>query len=359
MSLGKDLASIRKSQNLTLEDIQNATKIPLHILKSIEDGRIFSDFEENTTYIRSFVRSYAKALKIEDDAIIQALDEKQAGTYSGSLLSEGQQENIDDTFDAEDEDVTDDEYPQPTTPPQKNRPADKTPEPKTTISAESDGVDWANLGHSYNPGRKSSRMWMAAIVVLVIVGLGTAAFFFGDALWGDDTEDPVEEVADDATQDELPPAPADTADINNETLVPANQGDSEADADSTVRNQGNLAALGDTLTVSVYAAYGQLEPVRVTSDFNGQTNPFWVEQGVAHMFDFRDTLMVRGQYSRLLLLFNGHVIENPRQNYFSPENDAIMITRSVLSQDEYLAPAPEEFPLEVGPPDSVSYLIRF
>ncbi|HBQ61515.1 MAG TPA: hypothetical protein DD671_18375, partial [Balneolaceae bacterium] len=102
-----------------------------------------------------------------------------------------------------------------------------------------------------------------------------------------------------------------------------------------------------------------LEPVRVTSDLNWRTNPFWMEEGEAYNFDFSDTLLVRGQYSRLLLLFNGHVIENPRQNNFSSSFNSILLTREVLDQPRYLAPPPEEFPLEIGAPDSTIYRIRY
>ncbi len=84
-----------------------------------------------------------------------------------------------------------------------------------------------------------------------------------------------------------------------------------------------------------------------------------MEQGDAFNFEFRDSLLIDGQYSRMLLLFNGHIIENPRQNYFDETFDAILITRSVVNQPEYLEPAPAVFPLEVGPPDSTEFVIRF
>ena len=74
MSLGKDLATIRKGLGLTLEEIQNAIKIPTHILKSIEDDSIYDSEEHNTTYIRSFIRSYARGLKIDDDKVVAALE---------------------------------------------------------------------------------------------------------------------------------------------------------------------------------------------------------------------------------------------------------------------------------------------
>src|SRR6056297_2691190 len=86
-SLGRDLAHIRKEQELSLEDIYETTKIPVRILRSIEDDSIFDDFENNATYIRSYVRSYAKALPIDEKQIIYALDKVAKNDYSGSLQS--------------------------------------------------------------------------------------------------------------------------------------------------------------------------------------------------------------------------------------------------------------------------------
>ncbi|PNW27845.1 UNVERIFIED_CONTAM: hypothetical protein BEN50_21225 [Euhalothece sp. KZN 001] len=93
MSLGKDRESIRKRKNITIEDVQNAIKIPLDILTSIEDDSIFSDTNRNKTYLRSFVRSYAKLLKIDDEDIVRALDEVEAGTYSGNIFPESKQDS--------------------------------------------------------------------------------------------------------------------------------------------------------------------------------------------------------------------------------------------------------------------------
>ncbi|HCI71511.1 MAG TPA: hypothetical protein DHV30_13330, partial [Balneola sp.] len=62
MSLGSDLETIRKEKNLSLEDIFEVTKIPVHTLISIEKDTLFKSSSESKTYLRSFVRSYAKAL---------------------------------------------------------------------------------------------------------------------------------------------------------------------------------------------------------------------------------------------------------------------------------------------------------
>ena len=87
-AIGKDLSKIRSHLGLSIQDIQHYTKIPVSTLKSIENGKIFNHPDENQTYVRSFVRSYARALKIDDDVMIKALDQNEAGTYSHLLLED-------------------------------------------------------------------------------------------------------------------------------------------------------------------------------------------------------------------------------------------------------------------------------
>src|SRR5690625_1562173 len=85
-SLGKDLVKIRTHLGLTIQDIQYATKIPVHTLAKIEDDTIFDQSEEGTIYIRSFVRSYGRALNINESLMIEALDQYEAGTYQNLLI---------------------------------------------------------------------------------------------------------------------------------------------------------------------------------------------------------------------------------------------------------------------------------
>lgn len=86
MSLGSDLETIRKEKNLTLEDIFEITKIPVHTLNSIEKDTLFKSSSESKTYLRSFVRSYAKALKISDAHILTALESTENDTYDHDLI---------------------------------------------------------------------------------------------------------------------------------------------------------------------------------------------------------------------------------------------------------------------------------
>jgi cytoskeletal protein RodZ len=360
MSLGKDLASIRKGQNLTLEDIQNAVKIPLDTLQSIEDDSIFDDSYKNKTYVRSFVRSYAKELKLNDDDVVQALDEVEEGTYAGSILRDstdqpesftpsGSREDVEETVQEEHEKTSKESF----------TPLSNSNKPKITATPPADeSFEWADLGNKFSTASKSSRIWIIAVSVILILGISGAGYYFlGDFENNPENEQTAQqlpEFPDDNNETVLPPTPADTTSANSNVLP---QQDTETPEQAATSLQ--ISELGDTLTVAVYAAYGQLEPIRVTSDLNWTTNPFWMEEGEAYNFDFRDTLLVRGQYSRLLLLFNGHVIENPRQNYYDPSYNSIMITRDVIDQSQFLEPAPIDFPLEVGAPDSIIYRIRF
>ncbi|MEX2600807.1 MAG: helix-turn-helix domain-containing protein, partial [Balneolaceae bacterium] len=87
-SVGQDLAIIRKQKGHSLEEIHRVTKIPMRTLLRIESDAIFDDTEENPTYVRSFIRSYAKALYIPDDKIVNALDQRQSGNYNNLLLDD-------------------------------------------------------------------------------------------------------------------------------------------------------------------------------------------------------------------------------------------------------------------------------
>ena len=65
---GGDLQKLRKAVDVKLEEIQYITKISASVLTAIEENR----FEElpPVTYLRSFLKSYAKILQIDPQKII-------------------------------------------------------------------------------------------------------------------------------------------------------------------------------------------------------------------------------------------------------------------------------------------------
>ena len=349
-SLGNDLASIRKQQDLTLEDIHRITKIPTHILKAIENDTIFTDFEENKTYIRSYVRSYAKALKLDDGEVVQALDDFEVGIYSGRLLGR----DIGEHTDKHEAPPPPEEPEPPKETPERDRksdmvhdhapkPAAKRPalknrqehvEPPPSVSS----VDWHDMVMKFTPLQKPSRMWLGIVIILLLVAAVVLFWFYRnnpDLLSRGDA------------------APETTQNISQPAVVPDSL---QLNLTDTQESQvaGQTTALSDTLRMLIYAAYGKLEPVRVYTDVMGELNPYWIEEGDAVAFEFADVIGIRGQYSRMELLVNGHPLENFRQRFYRPDTTMVVIERNVFENDRrWLQPPPDSTELGFVPPTRI------
>ena len=366
MSLGNDFTTIRKGKNLSLEDIFEVTKIPVHTLKSIENDTLLKSSTETITYLRSFIRSYAKALKIPDAHILTALKATEDDTYDHDLIKLVDPESFPESYSVK-KDTVEIENPKTIEPEglkadtyqeeiqsSEEKVVKSELEKKDSVAPTVDTINWADMSKKVYASPTNSKLGLLLIVILIIGGLGAASFFYGGDLLSmfssEENSTPQETVdgPDNTSQDPFAIID-DSTSTNNENLV---------------ENEGlntTPTSLPETLTVTLYAAYDKLEPVRVTSDLNGRTNPFWMNQGEAYYFDFKDSLRVRGQYSRFLLMYNGNVINNPRQNHFDPNFDSIVLTREALNTPQYLQNSQNSFPenLGIAPPDSIVYRIEF
>lgn len=85
-SLSKDLISIRKHRKISINDVFEKSRIPVNTVESIENGSIFNEFAHNRTYLRGFLRTYARTLGIRDEDMSEALDHYEKGTYKGFLV---------------------------------------------------------------------------------------------------------------------------------------------------------------------------------------------------------------------------------------------------------------------------------
>lgn len=362
-SLGNDLASIREELGKSIEDIHQSTKIPLRILQSIEEDSIFTSLEENTTYIRSYIRSYAKALKIDDDDIVRALDQLESGRYTGFLLT-GEDAASKKAFahDPEDEPAEKD-------PEKKKEEKAKEKKKDTAPKSETDSdmvhdhapagdagyedsarhqripdppsvtsVDWADMGRKFTPLQTKSRMWIGFVFIFLIIA-GTVGFFIYQYQFQGEGQGPSGQ-----SQNSQEAIPSDSLHLNLSTPA-SNPNDAAGQAEQAAE------ALSDTLTLVIYAAYGKLEPVRVYTDVMDSLNPYWIEQGEAFTFDFVNNMRLRGQYSRMVLMLNGHVIENFRQNFYNPETGMLVIERSYFENDDrWLQPPPDSLQIDAPPP---------
>jgi hypothetical protein len=339
-SVGKDLAAIRQHLGYTVDDIHAITKIPINTINSIEKGSIFTSGEENPTYVRSFVRSYARAIKISDDLVVKALDQQNYGNYNHLLLNKYPELMPSGTvLSAEDEDST---APPVAEPDNENEAVANIKDPSTYTSTPEpptvSTVNWADMGQRFNVIDNRPPVWLIGAAIILIVALASGYFIINSDLFLSDE--------DNSTIVSPPIDPPESPILNLDVNEP--------------EQTEEPAILDGTLYLTLYAAYDVLDPVRVWSDLKPRIDPYWMDRGQAYNFEFRDTVRVSGQYTRMLLFVNGNLIENPRQNHFNSTAGAIEITRSFLESDpKWTSEVPLELPPNAVPPDSVVNRPRF
>lgn len=369
-SLGNDLAAIREEKGISIEQIHNATKIPVHILNAIEDDSIFSELDQNATYIRSYIRSYAKQLDIDEERIIRALDQVEIGTYSGLLqedyegpLPKFQSRHQDTGEDDEDEkpeqkkEAKDSRQPKKEEPeaeadeivrPQQTRPATGPPKPRAPEASRQQpssekptiqSVDWVDMGKRFKPLKSQTPMRIGIAVIAILIASAGIIYYLSR-----NSEPSATSTKEEAAATTTEAIQADSLQIN---LANPQEAD---DSVQGLQNQP-LESLSDTLGLVIYAAYEKLEPVRVYTDLMGSLNPYWIELGEGVRFQFVNTIRIRGPYGRMELLLNGHLIENFQERFLNPESGLVEIDREVFEGDsKWLQPPPDSLGLSVPDP---------
>lgn len=460
-SIGKDLATIRLYLKWTLEDLHKVTRIPLETLKRIENSTIFEDPNENSVYVRSFVRTYARALKLDDELTTTSLDLQEKGEYNGELLepfsdidrktaphplgsesgdspgwrsgkpaqdremsSEGPETDrskadesktdAPETTDHRDteqkqEKASESQTGEPSDPKQPGDPASESPSQgretgdtpdsgkedpsgpsetpdksgrledgsrqagstrdksdpsvsKPTASPSNANqpsagkstppkrkerdIDWVKMGHQINQQkRKSPNRAIGIIGTVLLLAIGIYIIFWTDLI-------PDQFGLPEPSESEIAqPTETDGPDQNLSLgLADASNGQESMDSEAPTE----ASTLDETLYLTIYAATDRLDPVRVWSDLKPRIDPYWLEQGTAYNFEFRDTIRVRGTYGNMLLFLNGHRIDNPRQEHYNPNENSVELTRSFFSSDPaWSREQPLDLPDGTAEPDSI------
>jgi transcriptional regulator with XRE-family HTH domain len=84
---GLDLKSLRESKNITIAEISAQTRINPKFISNMEAG-VF-DFQPDT-YIRSFLREYAKSINEDEEQIVNDYIKAKSGFYSKKRISKDQ-----------------------------------------------------------------------------------------------------------------------------------------------------------------------------------------------------------------------------------------------------------------------------
>jgi len=84
-TFAEDLKYFREKKNLTLKDVALDTRLNMSVLESIETG----DFTfQPQTYIRAFLRQYAKSIGLNPDEILKDYEQAKNGRYSTKRMPE-------------------------------------------------------------------------------------------------------------------------------------------------------------------------------------------------------------------------------------------------------------------------------
>lgn len=375
-SIGKDLAAIRSNLELTIQDIQYATKIPVSTLTAIENDSIFEMQDEGKTYIRSFIRSYGRALKIQDEILIKALDQFEAGNYNHLLLQHDQDltkksdsekadpgtNSIQEEYSSTEENVADNskshselsdteitskgtsetDQPSEHSITEELQPKANTAPKVTATSVSASGepdiknVDWANLGQKFSKEKSKAPTWLISLIILLLVTAGGFYLLHAFGFFSSDSES------------------ANEVSVTGNQNAPGSLSLDVHEPEERAPDQEIGATLEDILYVTIYAAFERLDPVRVWSDLKPRLDPYWLEQGVALQFEFTDTVRIRGNYPNMLLFKNGHLIERFYDETFSETENALELTRSFFNSDpKWATPIPLELPEGVAEPDTI------
>jgi hypothetical protein len=342
LRLAEDLRNIRESRMLTIQDVNNETKIPVSVLTAFEKTALFDQQQFNRVYLRSVIRSYAAVVRIPAEVAAEALEAAFEGTYDGSLgreyaggaTSSEKPESKPSDSAAEESAPTRLAEERPSVPGRGRKeqaseeapPAAKTPAGKkqkeeeiqppfvAPASKRSPDADWTTTSPPSRrppkePKKKSSKPrrerpakqrdgsagWL--FVVVGIIALAAIIWVLASVVGGGDRtpQEPTAAVDAEAVDPQPPPEPVE---------------------------QRPVVTLGDVMEFYVIAEDGVLDPIRVTVD-NDVRRPYWVEQGDSMRFEAQERIVFEELLDRIRLTIEGHAYPTDRRD----DQGRIVVTR--------------------------------
>ena len=301
-----DLVEIRRKNGVTLDDIRVRTKVYPHIIAQFEQDGLNEHPLFNVLYLKAFVRSYADVVGISPGVASQSYADALEGKYDRRLAVEyldfqpstrqpskviAEEENS--VADIEERVVS----------PGPQRPRDDVHSAlKLSVPGEVRGAFQGILATLSDQFRNVARLggqgifqWgiMAAVLVLGVFLLFKLV----------------------STQNESRPLATSQEPLQSiqETSVTQETEDSSGtpEVDPAILEKSNLAQAvidriegGDSLKVTVVAAYGKLDPFRAKVD-RDLRRPYWLDEGDSLEFWFSSQVTVEDNLDMMQLLFEG------------------------------------------------------
>ena len=343
----RDVRRIREARGVTLEAIQDATKIPPDLLHQFEEDALFTHRMFNKVYLRSLARSYAELIEVERDDIIAALDAALQGSYGNELAQkylgdapvapvEESDEEAPEPEPTGEEDLapTSDETVAPIAPGEEvdsegqeaeaavGDTSDPAGQP-STVSTEAPPPDQGSeqrepaAEEEPRPGAVVAEEWaqtnkqpvlpfalggIAAVLVAALI------FFAIQNDWASAPETEVTEQVEDQ-------APMDTV----TEPVPDDPPEPEPAPSS--------ATLGDTMRVEVIATFDRVDPIRIRVD-DDLRRPYWIEEGESRTFSATQQFILENQLDNIELRLEGYEFPTDQRD----EQGRIVITRELAQQ---------------------------
>lgn len=287
--LAKDLREIRTNRKVDVDLLLNTTRLPRDIFKRFDENALVDHPAFNRVYLRSIVTSYASVLKIDVDDARDALELVLQGTYEHQLLDKYlpnsrtvRQETSVDTnrgddgktgtadgkkkpaaMEAESQTVTDESG--AVSSPENEVAEVSEPRGKESMFAADRSNPTSLSGTVYDlaPVEKSVKTWQIVVVVAI---LATLLWVILSGLW--------------------------SAETLEESGVQDPQGRTETAQEISIFPEPppEFIVLPDSMEFQIIAAFGDVDPIRVTRDLWAR-RPYWIEEG--------DTLTLRAAQSIL------------------------------------------------------------
>lgn len=355
-----DLSAIREKRNVSLEALRSATKVYPNVITQFEQDGLKDHPLFNSLYVRAFIRSYASAVGIPAEDVLQAYDRALEGDYKRQLaleyldlpLEEAQALRSTQKKSSHAEPVfTVDKF--------EFEQAKKkaTPSPKKTASStsrqravsiedaaasgaavtfipKSDGVEHVSSLESFVEGVKSGfqsffESGKQNPVIqwgLLVGGIGLGLFvilqllsFQSNPEDGDVQPEPVM----DTSPSQGNAAAGSTVLPDTVSILPAEPIEVKAPSVPIV--------LGDSIPIYVVASGGKLDPFRFQKDADLR-RPYWLDEGDSMLFYVKNRAAIEDHLDMMQIVISG----SPYPIYSTDSTARIIITRDSIKT--YLEP---------------------
>lgn len=293
-----DLRAIREAKGLTIERVHHETMIPHGVIEEFEHNALIENPQFNRVYLRSFVRTYAATLHIEEKLALEALEEALSGIYQHRLaaryLDEGEgpppgtppagsETGPPEASSRSEKQSTEPASPRPERGPPGAKPARapivtsvearRPPLPPPTPATKTD---------DRSPARDAAGPVVVGLAIATVIVLGVLLF-----LWQRNVSSAPDE-----------PAPA----IPSDSVTPV--GTTPPELMQAPLEEPARIEVGDEIDVLVIAAGQPVQRLLVQID-DDLRRPYWIEPDSTIAFQAEERIALENQLSRIQLRVEG------------------------------------------------------